>query len=193
MQQEHTDEELIKLLRKDGDRAMELLFHRFYAYLCRSAYRVLGEEAVAEDLVQEVFYELWKRRKELHITTSLKAYLRRATVNKTLNYIRDQRKVYFEQEDKISLPALRPSAVQRLEAAELQQLIDQSIDSLPERCRIIFILSRFEDMTYKEIASELGISEKTVENQISKALRLLREALGPYLMQALFLFFAGWW
>lgn len=172
---------------------MELLFQRYYAYLCRSAYRVLADSVLAEDLVQEVFYELWKRRGDLRITTSLKAYLRRATVNKTLNYIRDHRKVRFEQEEEVTLSAQRPGAAQRLEAAELQQLIDRSIDALPERCRIVFILSRFEDMTYKEIAGQLGISEKTVENQISKALRLLREALGPYLMPGLFLFFTGWW
>lgn len=193
LQAEHQDEELIELLRKDGDRAMELLFQRYYAYLCRSAYRVLADSVLVEDLVQEVFYELWKRRGDLRITTSLKAYLRRATVNKTLNYIRDHRKVRFEQEEEVTLSAQRPGAAQRLEAAELQQLIDRSIDALPERCRIVFILSRFEDMTYKEIAGQLGISEKTVENQISKALRLLREALGPYLMQGLFLFFTGWW
>lgn len=147
--------------------------------MCRSANRILNDENLAEDLAQEVFYELWKRRSELSITLSLKAYLRRATVNKSLNYIRDYRKVRFELEDKVDEKTAQPLVSERMEAAELQEQIDRAIDGLPERCRIIFILSRFEDMTYNEIAELLGISAKTVENQISKALRLLRQILRP--------------
>ncbi len=189
MQPSHTDTELLRLLREDSERAIELLFQQHYAYLCRSAFRLLPDRHLAEDLVQEVFYELWKRRERLHVSTSLKAYLRRATVNKTLNYLRDHRKAYFEPEDDQVLSTDQPGALRRLEAAELQELIDRTIDQLPDRCRIVFVLSRFEDMTYQEIADELDISVKTVENQISKALRTLRKALEPYLLHGLLAWF----
>jgi len=175
----------LQLLRIDSERAIEQLFEQYYAYLCRSAFRLLPDGHLAEDLVQEVFYELWKRRESLRISISLKAYLRRATVNKTLNYIRDHRKVFFEAEDHQPLAGKLDDAQQRLEAAELQERIDRAIDQLPDRCRIVFVLSRFEEMTYAEIADQLNISVKTVENQISKALRSLRKALAPYLLQSL--------
>ena len=74
-----------------------------------------------------------------------------------------------------------PLSDEKLEAAELQSVIDQAVDQLPERCRLVFVLSRFEQMSHKEIANQLDISPKTVENQITKALKILRETLGPYL------------
>ena len=175
----------MQLLKQDSERAIELLFEEYYGDLCRSAYRILPDQHLVEDLVQEVFYELWRRRRRLRIKSSLKAYLRRATRNKTLNYLRDHRRVYFEPADAQPLPGNLSGALRQLEAAELQELIDQAIDRLPERCRLVFVLSRFEDMTYHEIAEQLEISVKTVENQVSKALRLLRQALAPYLIHGL--------
>lgn len=192
MQGKLTDKELIELLGKDGERAIELLFQQYYAYLCRSAYRILPDRQLVEDLAQEVFIELWRRRNRLRISTSLKAYLRRAAVNKALNYIRDHRKVFLEREEHLPLSDPSPDARLQMEADELQELIDEAIDGLPERCRLVFILSRFEDMTYNEIAAQLGISVKTVENQISKALGLLREVLAPYILHGLLLFFSFW-
>lgn len=109
----------------------------------------------------------------------MKAYLKRAAVNRTLNFIRDN-KITFEGEEE--LPILKgkiTGASAKMEADELQEMINRAIDGLPERCRMIFLLSRFEDMSYNEIAQKLDISVKTVENQISKALKILREVLGP--------------
>lgn len=141
----------------------------------------MPDQNIAEDLAQEVFFDLWRKRDKLNIKTSLKAYLRRAAVNKTLNYIRDK-KINFEEEDKIpDLDNEQTSVIQKMSADELQVKITAAIDSLPERCRIIFSLSRYEEMTYKEIAQKLDISIKTVENQISKALSILRVALGDYI------------
>lgn len=134
-----------------------------------------------EDIAQDVFYELWKKRARLTIKTSLKAYLRRAAMNKALNFIRDQKIKFDDEEKQAPLESKIPSINQKLEAAELQQLIDQVIDDLPERCRVVFVLSRFEEMSYNEIAKQLDISSKTVENQISKALKILRVRLGDYL------------
>lgn len=186
MHTEYTDQQLVQLLNENSEQAVELLFRKYYSFLCRSAFRILPDESIVEDLVQEVFYELWRRRGQLQINVSLKAYLRRSIMNRALNYLRDNRKVFSEEEEKAaSLPDNLPEPGQQLEAAQLQELIDRVIDGLPERCRIVFVLSRFEEMSYQEIAEELGISAKTVEHQISKALRLLRDALGPLLTIAM--------
>ena len=160
---------------------MEILFKRYYSYLCKLVYRILPRDMLVEDLVQEVFSTLWQRRSALDIEQSVKGYLRRTAINKTLNHIRDN-KIKIEADSQLWLD--RQSGDRRpvaMEYTELKRAVEQAIDTLPERCRLVFILSRFDDMTYAEIATALGISEKTVENQISKALRVLRTALSAYL------------
>jgi len=176
----YTDRELAEMLERDPDRAIGFIFERYYAFLCKVVFRILSDVNTAEDLVQEVFYELWKKQRELSIQTSLKAYLRQSCRNKALNFIRDNRRVFLREEPEERPQRYWDSPQSQMEGAELQAFIDEVIDGLPERCRVVFILSRFEDMSYSEIAEHLGISAKTVENQISKALRLLREALRGY-------------
>ncbi len=176
----YTDQELINSLQKGNEQAMDILFRRHYSFICKSVYRILKDTNLAEDIAQEVFFGLWKKRDNLNITTSVQAYLKRAAVNKSLNFIRDQ-KVKFDDEEKMPVLSNRESTTQQqLEADDLQQLINVTIDSLPERCRMVFTLSRFEEMSYKEIADKLDISIKTVENQISKALKVLRAALSQH-------------
>lgn len=175
------DQKLIELLKANDERAISLIFKEHYPFLCQAIIRVVKDPIVAEDLAQDVFHDLWKRRENLEISTSIKAYLRRAGINKTLNFIRDK-KVKWDDEDKLPMmPANVTTAIQMLEGKELEKLINLTIDSLPERCRLVFTLSRFEDLSYQEIATALDISVKTVENQMSKALKVLRAALGPVL------------
>jgi len=176
---DYSDEEIVALLQTNTELAVELLFRRYYAQVCRSVVRIVKQENVAEDLAQEVFLEVWRRKDTIRIT-SVQAYLRRAARNKALNYIRDQ-KVRFDDDDTSQLRSPSVGIQRQLEASELQELIDQTIDELPERCRLVFVLSRYEELTYQEIADQLDISIKTVENQISKALKYLREQLYPYL------------
>ena len=175
------------MLAQDSDQAIVLIFRLHYRFICQAVYRVIPDQNLAEDLAQEIFLELWRKRDQLQVNTSLKAYLRRAAVNRSLNYIRD-RKISFELDDsQAPIASGLPTIGQQLEAEELQRYIDQAIDQLPDRCRVVFVLSRFEQLSYAEIAESLDISVKTVENQISKALKLLRAALGPYLSAALML------
>ncbi len=181
LQKNYTDQELKALFEKDAAAATELLFRLYYKKVCQAVYKIIPKGEVTEDLAQEVFYELWRKKDHLIIRTSYVAYLRRAAINKALNYLRDQ-KIKLDDSTVVSQIKLRaPLSDEKLEAAELQKVIDGLVDQLPERCRLVFVLSRFEQMSYKEIAHEMGISTKTVENQISKALKLLKEALGPYL------------
>jgi RNA polymerase sigma-70 factor (ECF subfamily) len=183
----YTDQELLDMLARDREQAIAHIFRLHYGFICQAVYRVIPDQNLAEDLAQEVFFELWRKREQLHITSSLTAYLRRAAVNRSLNYIRDQKLRFDTEEEQVPIASKQPTALQQLEADELQGYIDQAIDQLPERCRIVFVLSRFEQMSYAEIAENLDISAKTVENQISKALKLLRIALAPYLSAALLL------
>ncbi len=173
----YTDSELMALLKSDSKKAIDILFRMHYSFMCKSVYRIIRNQEKAEDLAQDVFYELWKKRETLEIRTSVRAYLKRAINNKALNYIRDQRMKFDSDEDHPNLKTPQASSQQHLEAEELQKIINETIKQLPERCRIVFSLSRFEELSYKEIAEKLNISTKTVENQISKALKLLRQAI----------------
>jgi len=178
---ERPDQEILERLQAGDEAGMEMLFRQYYGYLCRVVVRVLGDEHLAEDLVQEVFFEVWKKRAHLQVNLSLRGYLRRAAVNRTLNFLRDQ-KVDTRTSDPVpELGGNLPGSVQLLEARETERLIERAVQALPPRTRLVFVLSRYEDLSNQQIAEELGISPKTVENQMTRALKILREALHPLL------------
>jgi RNA polymerase sigma-70 factor (ECF subfamily) len=180
------DQEFFNLLSSNAEKAFEWLFRHYFNDLCQEVYRITLDQHLAQDLVQEVLYELWRKRNQLNINSSLRAYLKRAVLNRTLNYLRDNR--HWSSEEKLpDLAVTQQDANDQLREQELQVLLDAAIDELPEKCRMIFILSRYEELSYRDIAGQLGIAEKTVENQVSKALKYLRERLLPYLQLALIL------
>lgn len=183
----NNDREFFDLLSTDAEKAFEWLFRRYFSELCQVVYRVAHDEHLAQDLVQEVLYELWRKRDKLTISISLRAYLKRAVLNRTLNHLRDNR--HWSSEEHVPEIAIEVSdPVDMLRSEELQELVDAAIDELPEKCRMVFVLSRYEELSYRDIATELGIAEKTVENQVSKALKYLRQRLLPYLKSGLLLF-----
>lgn len=184
------DYDLLRRLSEDDEAAMEVLFKRHYSLVSYSIYNLVKDSQTTEDIAQEVFMEIWKRRDSLVINSSLKAYLRRSAVNKTLNYLRDKKNWKNEELSEIQLE-IRTEPGKTLETTELENIVGQAIEQLPERCGLIFKLSRVEEKSYQEIADELNISVKTVENQIVKALRLLRDALRPYMDSGLLLLL--WW
>lgn len=168
------DEDLLHLLKTDADKAVELIFRKYYHFVCNVIFRILPDQVSAEDIAQDVFFEIWKKSSNLLITTSLKAYLRKAAVNKTLNHIRDKKWKFDEEDAILNLQDTHDQTGSLIETAETEAHITRLIDELPHRCRAVFMLSRFEELSYQEIADQLGISIKTVENQISKALKYLR-------------------
>lgn len=192
---EYTAEEAALFLKvKNGDKAaFRGLYDRYYKYLVVTSNNILGDSEAARDLAQDVFLELWRRREEIEVQTSLKAYLRRSVVNKTLNRIKASRIDFTEPERLPDRPSTTEDAHSQLEVSDLEQVIHQAIAALPERCRVIFTLCRLENFSHKEIAEQLGISTKTIENQMTRAIAALREAVGPHVAPALAAWLLGAW
>lgn len=180
---EYSDSSIISLLKEGSEKAFEWLFKAHFDSLHAYAYTFLKDDEVAEEIVQNVFCRIWEKRYQLKTDGSLKAYLYRAVHNESLNYLKHQKVkasfgVYYAgqlQQDE------EENASRKLMTAELQQRIDNAISELPQQCRIIFQLSRFELLKYQQIADHMGLSVKTVENQMGKALRMMREKLAEFL------------
>ena len=158
---------------------VEQLFKQYYGFVCNIIHAYIKDRSKTEDIAQEMFMELWVKRDQLQIHTSTSAYLRRMAVTRTLNYIRDAKKHQWEdlevfQTEEPGRIGHEADVIRKLEETELKIRIDHALEGLPEKCRLVFLLSRQEEMSYAEIAGHLGISIKTVENQIGKALKLLR-------------------
>jgi RNA polymerase sigma-70 factor (ECF subfamily) len=150
------------------------------------------DTGITEDLAQEVFFRFWQKRHQIEITASLDAYLRRMAVNEGLAYLRSRK--YFTEEIEPHSARMSDSntAEDRFLHSELEQNIRSAIDGLPPKCRMVFQLSRYEELSYQEIADQMEISIKTVENQMGKALKILRQELKGYL-QILILCLPFWW
>ena len=162
--------------------SFEQLFREYYPYVCQVIYRYVSDKSRVEDIAQEIFAELWVKKDSIHIHTSVNAYLRRMAISRALNHIRDTKKYNWDELDMTS-EAIQDknfqdaSVIQQLEETDLKERIDGAIQKLPEKCRIVFLLSRHDELSYAEISRQLNISVKTVENQVGKALKLLRLAL----------------
>ena len=155
----------------------EALFTTHFESLCRFAYGFVNDGDSAQEIVQDVFINLWQKRESMDSEKSIKSYLFTSVRNRCLNFIRDHKKFrseYLDVELELEIPV---EDVDRFSELETEDRIARAMDKLPEKCRQVFELSRFEEMKYKEIAEHLGISVKTVEVQMSKALKILREEL----------------
>lgn len=161
---------------RDGDEAVyETLFRTFSPGLCAFLTRYVGERAIAEELVQDVFLALWNQRATLHLTGSVQAYLYTAARNRALNALQHERVA-----DRFRVTTLqRMTVVEAVVHGEAECIaaleFSDAMARLPTRCRLVFTLQRTHGMTYGEVAACLGISVKTVETQMGRALRTLRQ------------------
>ncbi len=171
---------MLEGLRTGAPAAFDSIFRAHYAQLVAAAQWLLSSRAAAEDIAQDVMLELWRRRENIVLETSLRAYLVRAARNKALNHIRHER-VVRSASPEYEGPTSAPHADRALAEEELDAAVRQAVRELPERCREAFQLSRVQGLSYAEIAQVLGVSVKTVEAHMGKALRLLRERLAPWL------------
>jgi RNA polymerase sigma-70 factor, ECF subfamily len=169
---------LIEQLTAQNESAFEKVFKRYYKALHAYAYTIVKDEAVADDMVQQVFYRLWNSSEKINIQSSIAAYLYRAVYNESLNFIKHQKIVVTHQKETAPyMKSERDTAAGKIINKELEQKLRQALNALPEQCRTVFQLSRFENLKYQEIADYLGISVKTVENQMGKALKIMRHQL----------------
>jgi RNA polymerase sigma-70 factor, ECF subfamily len=171
--------------------AFHQVFNLYYNVLCRFAAGYLQDTDDAQEIVQQVFINLWQNRDTINPQGHIKSYLFTSVKNRCLNHIRDRKKFrsyYLDVEVELEFPV---SEKDNLIEKDLEKQLEKALDKLPEKCREIFMLCRFEDMKYKEVAQKLDISQKTVEAQMSKALRILREELKDIWILIIFWYLAG--
>jgi RNA polymerase sigma-70 factor, ECF subfamily len=186
------EKQVLETLQLGNESAFEMIFRTYYQPLCRYAYSFLQDKEEAEEVVQASFITVWEKRNNIAIETSLKSYLYRMVRNSCLNVIKHEKvkQQHVAHELAVSEVAYE-SVAHKIQAAELEIRITEAMKTLPEQCRLVFQLSRFEELKYQEIADQLQISVKTVENHMGKALKLMRVQLKDYL--PLFLIFMKDW
>ena len=176
------DTRIVNLLKSKDEAAFEQLFKQHYRSLHAYACTLLKDETAGEEIVQQVFYKLWERIDNLSIQGSVTAYLYRAVHNESLNVIKHRKvRIAYQVHTQHTTIDSTDHPAKKMQLKQLEQELEKAIQSLPEQCRTIFQLSRFEALRYKEIADRLQLSVKTVENQMGKALKILRTKLVDYL------------
>lgn len=164
------------------EKSFEMLFRSNFQGLCFFAQKYIKDIETAKEIVHDAFINLWEKRESIDMTKSVKSYLTASIHNRCLNYLRDNKK--FNKEI-LSFENIYPETehehTDHLVTAEVENHINRAIQELPEKCREVFMLNRFENLKYQEIADKLQISIKTVETQMSKALQHMRTRLAGYL------------
>jgi RNA polymerase sigma-70 factor, ECF subfamily len=179
---ELTDQQYLSALKTGDITAFEMLFRNYYQPLCNYAYTFVQDRDEAEEIVQSTFMSVWEKREALEIRTAVKPYLYAMVRNACLNVIKHEKIKQVHAAGELAVAERSVESVTRtVVAAELEDKIQEALLKLPEQCRLVFKLSRFEELKYAEIASQLNISIKTVENQMGKALKIMRDQLSDYL------------
>ena len=172
-----SDQELMKMIQKDDHHAFEMLYQRHWQKLYQSAFNICRDREICMDVCQEIFIWFWEHRNSVSSINTTYSYLLTAVKYKIISYIRkDKVKENFLITSK--KPSESYTIEESIQVKELQSIISKFVGALPDKCKEIFKMSRHEYLSNKEIAGKLGISEKTVENQITIALRKLKGSLG---------------
>lgn len=180
---ESTDLSCINAIARGDEQAFDKLFTDWFARLHAYAFSVLQDEAMAEEAVQSVFCRIWEKRAQWQVHTSVRAYLYGSVYHECMNWLRREKnsKTHRRHVLHSSDRPVAEHAAARVELGELETQLKQALDALPNQCRAIFQLSRFGGLKYREIAEQLGLSVKTVEAQVGKALKQLRNKLADFL------------
>ncbi len=181
----------ITLAFKNSDeKTFQKIFEDMYKPLCHYANYILNDKDEAEEMVQNAFINAWQHRSEMNYNVSFKSYMYKAVKNSCLNHIKHLKVRELYAADHMATHNEAETINLTLQK-ELQNAINTAIEGLPEQCKIIFKMSRYQEMKYSQIATELNISPKTVENQMGKALKIMREKLREYLHIIIFLFISS--
>lgn len=182
--------ELAEALQRGDEVVFEKIFKDYYERLCNYANTFINNMDEAEEMVQGTFLTLWEKRETIGIHTSVKSYLYQAVHNNSLNLLKHyQVRQAHSEHIKYHVDPGADYSTQKVLGDELEQEINTAVESLPAQCQTVFKLSRFENLTYAEIADQLNISVKTVENHMGKALKVMRERLKDYLPLLLWFLF----
>lgn len=175
------EQQQLRRIRKGDILSFEELFRLSYQGMYSYAKTLVRSGEIAEEVVQDVFYNIWKNRETLRIVRNWQSYLYRSVYNNAMMSLRRTRKETILESDKFTeLEGSTPDPSQVMEYREVSEMVTRTIGELPDRTREIFLLNREEGLRYNEIADRLSISVKTVEANMGKALRALREGLGKY-------------
>jgi RNA polymerase sigma-70 factor (ECF subfamily) len=183
------DQTLLKEIKKGDLKSFEIVFNAYYSRLCKYAYSIVKNYETSSDIVKDTFIKWWENRVNYTISTSLSGFLFRSVHNNCLNYIqRESYKKNTTNESELGallsdllLPVSDDYPFEHLTVHELEKAIEKAVDSLPEQCREIFLLSRQEQLSHSDIAKKLQISVNTVKTQIYRALLKLKEDLKEYM------------
>lgn len=175
------DEQLFLFVKNDDQEAFQEIYNRYWTLLLDMSYNFRQSQDGAEDIVQEIFVSLYQRRKTIELEVSLKAYLCKALKFKILNETRSRMVRENYQKTIFFGPERKNDFAEQYEAKQLKTAIDRSVHQLPEKCKQAFLLSREENLSYKDISCELNISVSTVEKHIIKALKSIKGNLNLYL------------
>lgn len=184
---EYTDQELAGLLKTGDQDALAEIHARYYGILYTHAYKRFPYREEIRDIIQELFTYLWDHREQIELSSGLPAYLYASVRNRILNLHRNQkvRGNYLTSLQSFIDQGI-PVTDEHLREKELRQMIAREVAALPAQMRLIFELSRDQEMTHKEIAEQLGLSPQTVRTQIRNSLRILRSRLGVHMFFILF-------
>ena len=172
-------------LKNRNESAMAFIFNKYYRDLCFYSNKIIRDFEISRDIVQEVFIKLWDESNKLPDSLEIKSYLYACVKNSSLNYIKKEASKDKYKAKILELLNSHVSNSTEVEYKELVQAVENTINSLPDSMYKIFDLSRNEGLKNREIAEELGISIKTVESNITKALKIFRENLKDYLPEVL--------
>jgi RNA polymerase sigma-70 factor, ECF subfamily len=170
------------VLTGKGGLNFETVFKTHFKNLHIYAIALVKDDMDAEEIVQQVFYKLWEKKEGLQIETSVTAYLYKSVYHASLNFLKHQKvKTNYQRHAVKNSHSAPAPAAEKIQLAQLQDSLNRALDDLPPQCGLIFKMSRYEEMKYQEIANKLGLSVKTIENQMGKALKILREKLVDFL------------
>lgn len=172
------ERELIQRLNNNDELALASIYNEYWEIMYLGAYNLVKNKQVSEDIVQDVFVNIWKKRGDLEIKVSLRSYLYTSTIYKTYDYFRKNKSaIRVDLLENFNERVQNSNPETKLMDKELQDYLEAVINELPEKCRVVYNLSRNEQLSHKEIAGKLNISTRTVEGHITKALKVLRKSL----------------
>jgi RNA polymerase sigma-70 factor, ECF subfamily len=178
---ENNDRILFNEISKGNKAAFDTLFRKYYSQLVRFAIGFLHDGPTAEEIVQEVFVKIWENAPRILITTTVPGYLYSSVKNHCLNYLKHENTKRKYEKEQAEVSSLQPAGTtENVNIAFFMQMLARTVGLLPEKCREIFEMAKFDGLSYEEIAEYLEVSVKTVENQMGIALKKLREAMQPY-------------